>query len=95
MKTKTIIILIIIVVLIYFGYKMNKENINDDMDCKWTDEKGVVYNSDKSDCYKCYKCENENTNELALRTSCIKAGKNKEKDLGFHKYHKLSVCANY
>ncbi len=95
MKTKTIIILIIIVLAIYFGYKMRTENIDDSLDCKWTDEKGIVHNSDKSDCYTCNKCENVNTKEVTLRPSCVAGGPNKEKNLGFDKYHKLSSCKDY
>ncbi len=95
MKTKTIIIIIIIVLAIYFGYKMKTENIDNTLDCKWTDDKGVVHNSDKSACYKCNKCENVNTKEITLRTSCIEGGPNKEKDLGFDRYHQLSSCNTY
>ena len=95
MKTKTIIIVIIIILAIYVGYKMRTENIDDSLDCKWTDDKGVVQNPDKFDCYKCYKCENKNTKELTLRPSCIAGGPNKEKNLGFYKYHKLSACSSY
>jgi hypothetical protein len=95
MKTQTIVIIIIIIIAIYYGYKMKKEKIDDDLECKWTDDNGIIHNGDKSDCYKCNKCENINTKELTLRPTCIAGGPNKEKDLGFFKYHKLSSCSSY
>ena len=95
MKTKTIIIISIIILAIYFGYKMRKENLENELDCKWTDNKGTVYNPNKSDCFKCNKCENNISKEITLRTSCIEGGSNKENNLGFIKYHKSSACKSY